>query len=92
VHQFSLRSSADLSPTVQFDSTLRYVDALHNPDIAGYVTLDLRLAWQVRPNLEFAIVGQNLLARRHAEFGPSVVATPQTEVERSVYAKITWQF
>jgi iron complex outermembrane receptor protein len=91
-HQFSLRSSVDLTRTVQFDSTLRYVDALSAFSIGGYVTLDLRLAWQATRNLEFAVVGQNLLDGRHAEFGSSIISTPQAEVERSIYAKVTWRF
>ena len=91
-HQFSLRSSWDVTRTVQFDAGIRYVDALANPAIPSYVALDARLAWQITPDLELAVVGRNLLDGQHPEFGSSVIATPQTEVERSVYAVITWRF
>jgi len=42
--------------------------------------------------LELAIVGQNLLHDRHAEFNSTEVYTQATEIPRSVYGTITWQF
>jgi iron complex outermembrane receptor protein len=77
---------------IEFDSTLRYVDVLPAPKIPSYLTLDLRLAWSPRKNLEFAIVGQNLLDDRHPEFAPTFVGTQKTEVQRSVYGTVLWRF
>lgn len=91
-HQFFIRSHIDLGEHVRFDSTLRYVDALPAPNIPSYLTVDLRIAWAPTKNLEFAVVGQNLLHDRHPEFAPTFIVTPQTEVERSVYAHVVWQF
>jgi iron complex outermembrane receptor protein len=91
-HQFFLRSSMDLGRNVEFDATVRYVDALSNFGIAGYVTLDLRLGWRPTKNLEFSVGAQNLLDDRHPEFYPTTIATQRTEVERSFYGKVTWQF
>jgi iron complex outermembrane recepter protein len=93
-HQASLRSSLDLPHNVQFDCAVRYVDNLPSPEqrIPSYVALDARLAWRPRKNLELSIVGQNLLDDRHPEFRPTIVVTQTTEVERSVYGKITWHF
>ena len=91
-HQFSLRSSFDLPHDVQFDAWVRYVDRLPTLDIPAYVSLDLRLAWRPRKNLELAIVGQNLLDDRHPEFRSSLITTVPTEIERSVYGKVTWRF
>ena len=40
--------------------------------------------------MELAIVGQNLLDERHPEFGTSpLIRSPQVEVERSIYGKVT---
>ena len=50
------------------------------------------LAWSPRKDLEFAIVGQNLLDDRHPEFAPTFIGTQQTEVERSVYGTVVWRF
>ena len=91
-NQFSISSLLDLGWNIQFDSTLRYVDALPTPQIPSYVTLDLRLAWSPRPNLEVAIVGRNLLDDRHPEFSPTSIGTQQTEIERNVYATIVWHY
>jgi iron complex outermembrane receptor protein len=97
--QFSVRSLMDLPHQVQFDATLRYVDrltitpvtsttALHVPQ---YFSLDLRLGWKPTKNLEFSIVGQDLLDSEHLEFAPTL-SSQATEVGRSVYGKITLTF
>ena len=91
-NQFSLRSLIDLPWNVQFDSTLRYVDALRTPQIPSYVTLDVRLAWMPCKDLEIAVVGRNLLENRHSEFAPTFVGTQRTEVERSFYGSVVWHF
>lgn len=91
-HQFSLRSQMDLPHHVELDVGLRYVDRLEAPYIPAYTTVDVRLAWQPRANLEFSIVGLNLVEPRHPEFAPTQVITPQREIERSVHAQVTWRF
>ena len=91
-NQFFIRSMLDLGWNIQFDSTLRYVDVLPVPQIPSYLTLDLRLAWSPQKNLEFAIVGRNLLDDRHPEFAPTFIGTQRTEVERSFYGMAVWHF
>lgn len=94
-HQFSLQSVMDFRGFVkgrdhfQFDVTGRYVDALHAPRVPNYIEADVRLAWEYKDDLELAIVGQNLLDNRHAEFG---TPTTRLEIPRSVYGKVTWRF
>jgi iron complex outermembrane receptor protein len=47
----------------------------------------MRLGWRPPNNgLSLALVGQNLLQRRHPESGTV------TEIERGVYGKVTWQW
>ena len=91
-HQFFIRSLLDLGWNIQFDSTLRYVDALPGPNIPSYLALDMRIAWSPRKNLEVALVGQNLLDDRHPEFAPTFIGTERTEVERRVFATFQWRF
>jgi iron complex outermembrane recepter protein len=97
-NQFDIRSSMDLPHDVTFDATLRYVDRLQFPQAATTVTipdyfeLNLRLAWRINRHWEVAIVGQNLLHDRHSEFLPTYVPTQPTEIPRSIFAKVTWQF
>ena len=91
-HQFSLRSSLNLPGNVELDVWGRYVDRLPAYDISSYVALDARLAWEPVDGVELALVGQNLLDDQHPELEPEFLGTVATEVQRSVYAKITWRF
>lgn len=68
---------------------LRYVDALAGQKLPAYAELDLRAGWHLRPDLELALIGQNLLHDSHAEFGqPST----RLELERSVMAELRWSW
>ena len=94
-HQFTVRSGVDLGKRVEFDLWLRGADRLPYIDgvsIPGYLTMDARLAWKPLPKLELALVGQNLLHRRNQEFVPEFINTFPSEVQRSVYAKLTWKY
>jgi iron complex outermembrane receptor protein len=62
-----------------------------NLHVPQYFSLDLRLAWKPRTNLEFSVVGQDLLNGEHLEYGPTL-QSQTTEVGRSVYGKVTWTF
>ncbi|WP_052813285.1 TonB-dependent receptor plug domain-containing protein [Desulfonatronum thioautotrophicum] len=89
---FSLRSSLDLSSDLQLDAWIRSFNAIKQHDISGFTTLDLRLGWQARDNLELFIVGQNLLRPSHPEFVEIQLASTPTEVQRSFYFGIDWRF
>jgi iron complex outermembrane receptor protein len=75
---------------VEFDLVWRYVDDLPSQDMASYHTLDARLGWHPLPSLTVAVVGQNLLTDRHAEFGGG--SSGPTEIERGVYGKVVWRW
>lgn len=99
-HQFSLRSSMDLSHNWELDLWGYYVGHLPASGTAAfrdgikidsYVSLNGRLAWRPFPDLEMSLVGQNLLDSRHLEFVEESVTAP-TEIERSFYGKVRWEF
>jgi iron complex outermembrane recepter protein len=94
--QVSVRSAATLIENIEFDVALRWVDTLKTNNGAtpgttpSYFGLDSRLSWHVVKAVELSLVGQNLLQPRHVEYGfPSPI---REEIDRSVYAKIAWQF
>lgn len=94
-HQVSFRSGFDLGRQVTLDLWLRGTDRLASIDgisIPGYVTMDVRMAWKPVKNLEFSIVGQNLLHSQHQEFIPEYINTLPSQVVRSGYGKATWKF
>ncbi len=91
-HQFQIRSLFNLRRNLEWDSSLIYVSGLRHLAIPSYVRLDTRLGWRLGESVEFSIVGQNLLTPRHLEFFDTSGLVLHTEVERSVFGKITWRF
>ena len=91
-NQLFVLSSFDLPLHLQFDTTVRYVDRLLDPSVASYVDLDARLAWLPKPNLELAVVAQNVLHDHRPEFAPTFIGTQKTDIERGVYGKLTFRY
>lgn len=98
-HIVYLRNS--WSPTKFWDVDLifRNMSALSARETPGYADIDLRLAWRPRTGLELAVMGMNLLDNSHPEFAiapgsstfiPFVRAS--TEVQRSVFASVTYEY
>lgn len=96
--QFFVNSFLAPTKTLELDFRLRYVDDLPSLGISNFLTLDLRLGWQVTQNFELSFVGQNLLHKRHDESSTFLTVedrrirsgTVATEIQRSVYTKVTW--
>lgn len=91
-HQIQIRSLLNLRRNVEWDSSLMYVSALGHLAIPGYIRLDSRLGWRLGEFVEISLVGQNLLTPRHLEFFDASGTILHTEVERSIFGKITWRF
>ena len=71
----------------------RYVERISGfanpvPNVPSYISLDARLAWKPREDLEVAVIGQNLLDNHHPEFGGS----PSVEIRRGVYGTVTYRW
>lgn len=99
-HQVSLRSGFAIRDNLELDVWLRYVDELKSVftttpagevRIDDYITLDLRLGWQPRQDLEFSLVGTNLIESKHFEFVSETNTFP-TQVERGIYGQVKWLF
>ena len=103
-HTGTIRSQLDLPFDLELDATLYLVGNLvvRPPSgggfstvtpgsIPGYERLDLRLGWRPSEHVELSLVGQNLTDGRHPEALPDLgIAT--TEVQRSVYGKVTYHY
>ena len=87
-HQVVLQSMLDLPLHFKLDVVGRYLDyipaSFATPRIPDYTTFDVRLAWSFK-QFDIAVIGQNLAARHHLEFG--TITAP-----RSAYAKIICRF
>ena len=70
------------------------MSGLPDEKVDAYTELDLRLGWELRPQLEFAIVGRNLLNGSHSEFGSNntLGVLDPVEIERSLMGTVTWRF
>lgn len=84
-----LRASWDVSDRVEVDLTARRIGSLPQPAVPSYTAVDVRVGWELRDDLELSLMGQNLFAPGHTEFGP-----PQTRLtfDRALLAKLTWRF
>lgn len=95
--QLALRMAWNPRPDTDIDLLLRRVGEV--PLIAegvavvpAYSQLDLRLAWRPLKNLELALVGRNLLDKRHPEFVSELLDVAPMLIERSVFGQVNWKF
>jgi len=88
--QFSLQSSVDLPAHLGLAAWLRAIDDISNQQVPAYAELNATLSWQPMAKLDLSLVGQNLLHRRHVEFGAP--GPTRREIERGVYGAIAWRF
>lgn len=90
-HQAGLTLFWNISANWTLDSTMTYVDDLPANTVDSYVRLDLNLSTQLSNKLRVNITGQNLTDSSHREFS-NIDNINAAEIERSVFAKLTWQF
>jgi hypothetical protein len=80
--------------SVSLDARARWLSRLPsqrvdvNHEVGAYSELDARVSWRPLALLEVALVGQNLLAPHHAEFGGATSG----QVERAGYAEARWHW
>lgn len=89
--QLALRSSLDLAGNQQLDLRVKRVGERASVGIPAYTELDVRYAWRATRNLEFSVVGQNLLGT-HIESKSDPLPSLPLQVPRGAYAKVRWQF
>lgn len=87
--QFFLHSSLELPAHLRLDAGFRAIDDIANQQVPAYAELNAKLTWQPTSQLDLSLVGQNLLHRRHAEFGAPAA---RRDIERGVYGAVEWRF
>ena len=68
----------------------RYAGPLSRQGVENFWELDLRVGWEFRDGAELALVGQNLLHDHHFETVVKIIDYPPTQVQRGLYARVTW--
>ena len=87
--QLFLHSSVDLPAHLRLDARFRDIGDIANQQVPAYAELNAKLTWQATAHLGLSVVGQNLLHRRHAEFGAPAT---RREIQRGVYGLVQWRF
>jgi iron complex outermembrane receptor protein len=90
-HQAGVKVLWNMSDSWTLDTTASHVDNLPGGNVDSYTRLDLNLGGQLSKTLRFNLVGQNLLDKTHREFG-SVTDANAAEIERSIFARLTWVY
>lgn len=90
-HQAGLKIFWNISDNWTLDTTTTYVDELPAHTVDSYVRLDINLGTQLSKRLRMNITGQNLTDSSHREFG-KIDNINAGEIERSIFAKLTWEF
>lgn len=88
-HQVALMSRWDITPEIQLDNNLYYVDSLddfNSFDVPDHLRFDTRIGWEFSPGVEVSLVGQDLLDAYHKEFEPFLFSR-EAEIGRSVFVK-----
>ncbi len=105
--QFRLRSFVNVTPKIEFDNSIFYVGGLNqtgsyaysansqslamSKGTPSYVRLDTRLGYLATKTLDVSVGVQNLLDQVHSEFKAALYSR-QTEIGRTIYAKLVWQY
>ena len=88
-NQMGLKIFWNINDAWTLDNTTTYVDKLPGLEIDSYTRVDINLGGKLTENVRVNLVGQNLLESTHMEFG-SVTDINTAEIERSIFAKLTW--
>jgi iron complex outermembrane recepter protein len=91
-HQAQLRSHFELSSNFAWDTNAYFVGRLPAQLIASYTRVDTQFTWRLAERVQLSLVGQNLLTDHHVEFSDQLQSVNSSQVKRSAFAKITWQF
>ena len=91
-HQAGIWASFDLPKHLELDVNARYVSRLDTePVVEDYLQADVQLAVRVGEKVRLALIGRDLLARRHVEF-PRGGAAARNAIERQVRVRASWTF
>ena len=107
-HYGSLRSQWNITPSQQFDIWLRasggfdrvnLIDTVPNPTgaptythVPGYLTADIRYAYRVNKDLEFALTGRNLINSHRLEYVSDFLPTAATAITPTWLISTRWSF
>jgi iron complex outermembrane receptor protein len=95
-HQFSVRSSWDVTRRIEADAGLYYTGQISAEAAGGvptplYLRGDLRLGWRAGEHYSFSAGVQDAFRSSHLEL-PAQYQTQMLLVQRNIYGSVTWKF
>jgi iron complex outermembrane recepter protein len=90
-HQVKIQSNFNIGKRFEFDQTYYYGSALPAQNVHAYQTMGGRFQWNIRKELSFSLVGQNLFQPYHYEWGTGDPTESLIGIRRAAYLKLTWQ-
>jgi iron complex outermembrane receptor protein len=90
-HQWSLRSTFNMTSTLDFNVMTRSVGTLPAPRIPAYTAVDASLGWRPNQRVELSLFLQNLFGAGHVEFAPGLLVPP-SDYDRSAAIRLLWRW
>ncbi len=91
LNQAMLRSQLFLPDNFRLVNAGYYVSDLSTFNVDDYFRFDTQVIYQAAPNLELALVGQNLFDDKHQEFGAPLNGAAN-EIPRAFYGRISFRY
>jgi iron complex outermembrane receptor protein len=89
-HQVKINSRLNMPGGFEFDQVYRFASALPAQKVSSFSTADVRFGWKSSSGFELSVVGQNLLAPYHYEWGTGDPTQQLIGIRRAVYGKVVW--
>jgi len=90
-HQWSLRSTFNVTPSLDFNVMTRSVGELPAPAIPAYTAVDSSLGWRPNARVELSLFLQNIFGAGHVEFAPGLLVPP-SDYDRSAAVRLLWRW
>jgi len=91
-HRFSLYTSVDITPTIQANMNIYYVSHLPKRQLDEYTNTDVNISWKINKNVHLSVIGKNLFDNQKPQYTPHMYDPLITEIPRSIYTQLRWQF
>jgi iron complex outermembrane receptor protein len=88
----TLRSLYSITPALELDVSLYFVDAIERLNNPSYTDLTVRLGWKPFKHLMLEGIGYNLIDNKYKSFRDEIYARSQNEVRRAFYCRVTVEF
>lgn len=91
-NQAQIHSYLDITKNIELNASFYYVDNLHTGHIPAYTRVDAGITWKPRDNLFVTVAAQNIFRAQHYEFNDGLFFTAPTQIPRTYYASLSYQF